>query len=106
MPLTERSKGERFCPKCGSELKWIRLLSGAWIAVEPMPVLYIPHGGKKWLVEGRNRDADIIKDCEIWKAGMLHDNLRKGYMPHKWQCAGEEQHLLLNNSTNVRRKSW
>lgn len=90
MPLTEKVRGGRFCEKCGSEIKWIHLLSGSWIAVEPMPVMYIPHSGRKWLVEGKNRDAVILKDCEIWKPGMLHDRLKKGYLPHKWQCDAED----------------
>lgn len=86
MPLTYRDRGERFCERCGCEIKWIKLLSGRWIAVEPQPILYIPGGGRKWLVENRNQDADIIKDCEIWKPGMIMDNLKKGFMPHAWMC--------------------
>ena len=86
MALTQRCKGDRFCPHCGEEVRWIKLLSGSYIAVDLQPILYIPHDGREWLVEGRRRDAEILKDCRIWKAGMLKDNLRRGYRPHAWNC--------------------
>ena len=47
--LTEPSRGDDFCPLCGAQVKWIRLISGRWIAVEPEPVLYVD-GGRQWLV--------------------------------------------------------
>lgn len=84
MPLTQAYRGDDYCPICGSEIKWIRLLNNRWIAVEPEPVLYIPHGGKKWLIEGRRWDAEFLKDCEIWKPGMLRNNIKRGFFPHEW----------------------
>lgn len=88
MAFTEKVRGDRYCPECGSPLRWVRLLSGRWIAVEPQPVLYIPGGGRKWLVSARRYDADILKDCEIWKPGMIHDNLQRGYIPHLFTGCG------------------
>lgn len=88
MSLTNRHRGERFCPRCGCELKWIRLLSGSWIAVEPEPIYYEPRAGRSWLVEGRKWDAEILKDCKIWRRGMPTEGLKKGYKPHAWECEG------------------
>lgn len=84
-PLTEQSRGADFCPACGAQVKWIRLLSGRWICVDPEPVLYGP-GGRDWLVTGRNFEADITKKCKIWRPGLLPLKLKKGYKPHAWGC--------------------
>ena len=88
MSLTEIARGENYCPDCGSPLRWVRLLSGRWIAVEPQPVLYIPGGGRKWLVSSSRWDADILKNCEVWKPGMIREGLKKGYLPHKFTACG------------------
>lgn len=90
MSLTERTRGADYCPECGEAVKWIRLMSGQWIAVQPEPVLYIPHAGRRWLVEGKRWDADILKDCDIWEPGKVKDNLKKGFLPHKFTECGKE----------------
>lgn len=83
--LTEPSRGEDYCSACGSHIKWIRLMSGRWVAVEPEPVLYLD-GGRNWLIEDRSYDADIKKNCRIWRPGMLLAGVHKGYKPHAWEC--------------------
>lgn len=88
-PLTEKSKGESFCPVCGAEVKWIRMTSGRWISVDPEPILYLD-GGRNWLVEDKVFDADIIKTCKIWHPGMLTQGVKKGYKPHLWGCEREK----------------
>ena len=45
----------------------MRLVSGRWIAVQEEPVLYIPDAGKRWLVEGINYDAEILKGCLVYE---------------------------------------
>lgn len=90
MPLTEKTRGGNYCRICGEEVKWIRLMSERWIAVDPEPVLYVPEVGRKWIVEGRNWDAEIIKDAEIWRRGMSRENVKHGFIPHAWECHGKE----------------
>lgn len=90
MALTQKYKGGLGCPYCGEVVKWVRLMSGMWIAVQPEPVLYIPGEGKRWLVEYMNYDADFMKDCLIYERGKGMDTskVQKGYMPHAWVCPG------------------
>lgn len=83
--LTEPSRGDDFCPLCGAQVKWIRLISGRWIAVEPEPVLYVD-GGRQWLVDDKRYEADIRKRCKVWKPGIVSHGIRKGYRPHVWEC--------------------
>ena len=90
MALTSRYRGGWYCEYCGEVIKWVRLMSGMWIAVQEQPVLYIPHEGKEWLVEYRNYDAEFMKDCLIYKPfrGMDISKVKKGYKPHAWVCPG------------------
>ena len=88
-PLTEKSKGENFCPACGAQVKWIRMTSGRWISVEPEPILYVD-GGRNWLVEGKPFNADMKKRCKIWKPGMIMQGVKKGYKPHMWECTARK----------------
>lgn len=88
MSLTRSSRGEAYCPECGSKLRWARLLSGRWIALEPQPILYIPHQGRNWLVDRWRLDTEILKDCKIWKKGMPRENLKKGFLPHAFTECG------------------
>lgn len=88
MQFTDTTRGPDFCPDCGEKIKWIRLLSGMWIAVNEEPVLYIEGSGKRWLVEYVKWDATIIKDCQIYKPGLgmdLTHPLKKGYKPHVFE---------------------
>lgn len=91
MALTQKFRGDLGCESCGEVVKWIRLLSGMWIAVQPEPVLYIPGQGNRWLVEYTNYDATIMKDCLIFERGkgMDIDKVELGYMPHAWVCPGK-----------------
>ncbi len=85
MRFTDITRGPDFCPKCGEYVKWIRLISGMWIAVNEQPVLYVPGAGKMWLVEYVKWDATILKDCLIYRPGLeidLSEPLAKGYEPH------------------------
>lgn len=84
-PLTEASRGSEYCPDCGGQIKWVRLLSGRYIAVDPEPVMYID-GGRDWLVERTKYEADIKNHCRIWRPGMLTGGIKYGYKPHKWTC--------------------
>jgi len=91
MSLTQIYRGDDFCPYCGEYVEWIRLMSGMWIAINPVPVLFIPGQGKRWLIEYKKWDAEFIKDCLIYEAGreMDRDKVIKGYMPHAWECSGQ-----------------
>lgn len=91
MALTQKYKGDWYCPHCGEVIKWVRLMSGMWIAVQTEPVLFIPGEGKRWLVEYTNYDAEFMKDCLIYKGGqwMNTEKIEKGYMPHVWVCPGK-----------------
>ena len=91
MALTQKYKGDWYCPHCGEVIKWVRLMSGMWIAVQTEPVLFIPGEGKRWLVEYTNYDAEFMKDCLIYKVGqgMNTEKIEKGYMPHVWVCPGK-----------------
>ncbi|MEA4922197.1 MAG: hypothetical protein VB031_02380 [Eubacteriaceae bacterium] len=86
--LTSNTRGPDHCEKCGAPLRWIRLLTGSWIACDPKPVIYMPGAGKQWLVEGVRRDAEILKDCKIYKRGdkMDREQIKTGYTPHAWTC--------------------
>ena len=75
-----------FCPDCGEEIRWTRLESGMWIAVNAMPVYYLPGGGKRWLVASLKWDTVILKDCKIWDKGMPAAGLKRGYSPHVFVC--------------------
>ncbi|QAT43467.1 hypothetical protein [Aminipila luticellarii] len=88
MRLTDRHRGPDFCPDCGEKIKWVRLISDMWIAVNEEPVLFIPGEGRRWLVEYLNWDAVILKDCLIYEPfkGMNRTKVKKGYMPHVWTC--------------------
>lgn len=86
--LTERNRGPDFCPRCGCEVRWARLFSGRWISTDPEPVLYLPEQGRQTLVTPRRWDADLIRDCKIWRPGMLTEGIRRAYMPHKFSCEG------------------
>lgn len=90
MALTQKYKGGLGCENCGEVIKWVRLMSGMWIAVQPEPILYIPGEGKRWLVEYCNYDAEILKDCLIFERskGMDTSKVEYGYMPHAWVCPG------------------
>ena len=91
MALTQKYKGDWYCPHCGEVIKWVRLMSGMWIAVQTEPVLFIPGEGKRWLVEYTNYDAEFMKDCLIYKGGqgMNTEKIEKGYMPHVWVFPGK-----------------
>ena len=70
--------------------RWVRLMSGMWIAVQPEPVLFIPGEGKRMLVEYRNYDAEMIRNCLIYERSKNMDTSKvvKGYMPHAFVCPG------------------
>ena len=91
MALTSRYRGNWYCEYCGEVIKWVRLISGRWIAVQEEPILYIPGAGKEWLIEYRNYDAEFLKDCLIYRPfrGMDYSKVVKGYMPHAWVCPGK-----------------
>lgn len=91
MGLTRKYRGGLGCEYCGEVVKWIRLISGMWIAVQTEPVLYIPGKGKQWLISYENYDAEFMRDCLIYKAGrgMDTENIKYGYMPHAWVCPGK-----------------
>lgn len=88
MKFLERTRGIDFCEGCGEKIRWIQLISGMWIAVQEAPILYVPGKGKMWLVEYRRRDAQIMKDCLIYRRGLGidPDELVKGYEPHVFRC--------------------
>lgn len=90
MALTRKYRGDWYCHECGEVIKWVRLISGMWIAVQPEPVLYIPGEGRRWIVEYTNYDAEFIKDCLMYEPfkGMDRSKVRYGYMPHAWVCPG------------------
>ena len=90
MALTSKYRGNWYCDTCGEVIKWVRLISGMWIAVQEEPVLYIPGEGKRWLVEYQNYDAVILKDCLIYEPfkGMDRSKVKYGYMPHVFVCPG------------------
>lgn len=90
MALTSKYRGSWYCPNCGEVIKWVRLVSGRWIAVQEEPVLYIPDAGRRWLVEGINYDAEILKDCLVYEPfkGMDRSKVKYGYMPHVFACPG------------------
>ncbi|WP_428259669.1 hypothetical protein [Gallibacter sp. Marseille-QA0791] len=90
MALTQKYKGGLGCERCGEVIKWVRLMSGMWIAVQPEPVLFIPGEGKRMLVEYRNYDAEMIRNCLIYERGKNMDTSKvvKGYMPHAFVCPG------------------
>ena len=91
MALTQKYRGGLGCERCGEVIKWVRLMSGMWIAVQTKPVLYIPGEGKRWLVEYTNYDAEIMKDCLIYEPfkGMDVSKVQKAYMPHVFVCPGK-----------------
>lgn len=83
VPLVERYKGGPFCDYCGEQIRWCRLRGGSYIAVDLEPILYMPGAGREWLVA----DAEIKKDCRIWRPGMPpSEKIRRGYRPHAWNC--------------------
>lgn len=77
-----------FCPDCGEEIRWVKLDDKEWIAVDPVPVYYIPGEGKEWLVESLRWYSDILKDCLIWRKGrgMPTTGLKVGFKPHVFEC--------------------
>lgn len=94
MPLTTKWKSDsNFCELCGEQVKWVRLESGAWIAVDEMPIFYLPHAGKEWLVGGLRSGSKLLKDCKIWRAGrnMPQAGLKRGYLPHAFSCPMNER---------------
>lgn len=90
MALTSRTRGNWYCEYCGECIHWIRLISGMWIAVQEEPVLYIPGEGNRWLVEDCRYDAEILRDCLIYRPfqGMDRSKVKYGYMPHAFVCPG------------------
>lgn len=84
--LTEKTRGEQFCQKCGSYIKWARLDSGRWIAIEPEPTIY-RDGGKRWLVTGSRWSAQISKNCSVWRPGQPTEETRKGHEIHAFKCS-------------------
>lgn len=91
MALTSRYRGNWCCEYCGEVVKWVRLLSGMWIAVQEEPVLYIPGEGREWLIEYQDYDAAFMKDCRIYRPfrGMDYRKVKKGYIPHAFVCPGK-----------------
>ena len=85
-PLTERSRGGPFCSFCGEEVRWIKLDSGAWIAAEKKPTLYLPDAGREWIIEGKRYDARIIKNARIWRKGDPIAGVKRGYKIHAFDC--------------------
>lgn len=90
MALTQKYRGGLGCELCGEVVKWVRLISGLWIAVQPEPVLFIPGEGRNWLISFDNYDAIFMKNCLIFKRGKGMDTSKviEGYMPHAWVCPG------------------
>jgi hypothetical protein len=83
----DRIRGPDFCPYCGEELRWVRLISGMWAAVQPDPVLYIPGKGRAHLIDAK-WDGEIITDCLIYRGGRGMDarKARIGYEQHMYRC--------------------
>ncbi len=90
MSLTQNRRGDDFCPYCGEYVEWVRMISGMWIAIDPVPVFYLPGEGKEWIIEYTKWDAEFMKDCKIYRPGrgMNFRECEKGYMPHAWECPG------------------
>lgn len=86
-----RQRGPEYCELCGEKIRWKKLITDMWIAVNETPVLYIPGEGKNWLVENApNGSAVILKDCQIYKPGKGMDTtkVKYGLEPHVWTCPG------------------
>jgi hypothetical protein len=83
----DRARGPDFCPCCGEELRWVRLMSGMWAAVQPCPVLYLPGAGRDWLIDAK-WDGEILRDCLTYRRGLGIDprKLRLGYAQHAYRC--------------------
>ena len=94
MSFLSRQRGTDFCPSCGEKVRWIKLITGMWIAVSEQPVLYIPGEGKMWLIEYVRTDAVIMKDCLIYKSGkgMNMNNIQKAYEPHSFSCIDRDNY--------------
>ena len=88
--LTSGIRGDDYCNRCGEYVRWIRLISGRWIAVNRQPILYIPHAGNRWLVTGF--DDQIARDCLIFKPykGMDKSKLKRGYEIHAFTCGKDD----------------
>jgi hypothetical protein len=80
-------RGPGFCPLCGEEIRWARLISGMWAAVQPYPVFYIPGEGRARLVDGK-WDGEIITGCLIYRGGRGMDasKARMGWEQHGYRC--------------------
>jgi hypothetical protein len=91
MEFLSRIRGPDFCPHCGEHLRWVRLVSGMWAAVQDDPVLYIPNEGYFWLIDAR-WDGQIVKDCLIYRGGCGMDirKLKIGYEQHYYRCCARE----------------
>jgi hypothetical protein len=85
--FTSRHRGPDFCPYCGEEVWWARLLSGLWMPVQPYPVLYLPRAGRAHLIDTRF-DGSILRDCLIYRGsrGMDTKKLKTGYEQHMYRC--------------------
>ncbi len=95
MQFLSNQRGADFCPSCGEKLRWIRLITGMWIAANEEPILYIPGQGKMWLIEYVKWDAVILKDCLIFKPGkeMNIDLVQKAYEPHVFSCTDRDNYI-------------
>jgi hypothetical protein len=91
MEFIARHKGPEFCPYCGEEIRWVRLLSGMWAAVQVNPVLYIPGAGRARLIDAR-WGGEIMPDCLIYRGGRGMDTkkIKVGYEEHVYRCCMRE----------------
>jgi hypothetical protein len=92
MNFLSRVRGDDFCPHCGEKIRWIRLITNMWIAVQEQPVLYVPEKGKMWLIDTK-WGGTILKDCLIYKRGLGIDlkEIKRGYEPHIYNCIVREK---------------
>lgn len=95
MQFTSRQRGPDFCPDCGEKIRWIRLITGMWIAANEEPILFLPGEGKMWLIEYTKWDAILMKDCLIFKPGegMNTEKVQKAYEPHVFSCTDRDTYI-------------
>jgi hypothetical protein len=87
MEFISKYRGPDFCPYCGEELRWVRLVSGMWAAVQVDPVRYVPYAGRATLIDSR-WDGSRVRGCLIYRGGRGIDTskLKTGYEEHVYRC--------------------